>query len=69
MKPLILSFFGALLIYSLFFDKEQERDVEQPRLNLQEYEQHLLKERADSVASLYVLPIDDLLTDYCTASF
>ncbi len=69
MKPLILSFFGVLLIYSLFFDKEQERDVEQPRWNLQEYEQHLLKERADSVATLYVLPADDLLTDYRTASF
>ena len=68
MKPLILSFFGALLIYSLFFDQEENKGNRDLRLHPDsiKYEQNVLKKQADSVATLYIQPTNDMLTKSST---
>ena len=60
MKLLILSFFGTLLIYSFFFDKEdQDLRLRPDSVN---YEQKVLRKQVDSVSTLRVQPTQDILS-------
>lgn len=56
MKLLILSFFGTLLIYSFFFDKEENKGNQDLRLRPDSvnYEQKVLRKQVDSVSTLRV---------------
>lgn len=68
MKPLILSFFGAILIYSLFFDKDANKEENDPQLHLNrtEYEQKVLKMSVDSVANFQVVHSYEFMTESYT---
>lgn len=64
MKLLILSFFGTLLIYSFFFDKEENKGNQDLRLRPDSvnYEQKVLRKQVDSVSTLRVQPTQDILS-------
>jgi hypothetical protein len=61
MKPLILSFFLVILVYSFFFDKEEETKQAIPVMqkNSVYYDVHPVLEQTDSVLILtfdFVMP-------------
>ena len=68
MKSLIISFFGALLVYSFFFDKEGSKgDMDLRNGNdTPPYEQNVLQKQEDSVSMLYIQPNSNVLTENFT---
>lgn len=66
MKPLILSFFAVILVYSLFIDKKEEKATEPATINTRSTHINQLEkvERADSIVFYADKFMYDFKTDF-----